>query len=60
MDPEGPNLRRMYMPTLDALKMELARFEVLLSLRHPRLHAHIQGHGVPSVLYVSQVSARCP
>lgn len=30
------------------------RFEVLLSQLHPSLFAHIQVHGVPSVLYVSQ------
>ncbi|GAX84229.1 hypothetical protein CEUSTIGMA_g11652.t1 [Chlamydomonas eustigma] len=54
MDPEGPNLRRMYMPSLDALKHELARFEVLLSQLHPRLYRHITDFGVPSVLYASQ------
>ena len=49
MDPDGPNLRRLYLPGLDALKEELSKFEYLLSHRHPQLHVHLQvwgGHGV--------------
>lgn len=54
MDPEGPNLRRLYLPGLDALKSELAAFELLLSWRLPELHAHLQAFGLPPVLYVAQ------
>lgn len=54
MAPDGPNLRRMYLPGLDALKHELATFEVLLHQLHPKLYRHIQAHAVPSVLYASQ------
>lgn len=54
MDPEGPNLRRMYLPGLDALKEKLAAFEWLMLQLHPHLYGHIQQYGVPSVLYASQ------
>mmetsp|Transcript_8975 Transcript_8975/g.19213 ORF Transcript_8975/g.19213 Transcript_8975/m.19213 type:complete len:756 (+) Transcript_8975:92-2359(+) len=54
MDPEGPNLRRLYLPGLDALKLELTRFEVLMDELLPELHRHLQEYGVPPVLYVSQ------
>jgi hypothetical protein len=42
MDASGPNLRRMYLPGLDALKTQLACFELLLQQRHPPLFRHIQ------------------
>ncbi|KAG1657940.1 hypothetical protein FOA52_000971 [Chlamydomonas sp. UWO 241] len=59
MDPAGPNLRRMYLPGLNALKTQLACFELLLQQRHPPLFRHIQAHGVPSVLYASQWLMTC-
>lgn len=54
MTPEGPNIRRFYLPGLDDLKLEMAKFEWLLSRHQPRLFAHLQKHGVPCVLYASQ------
>ncbi|KAJ9505748.1 hypothetical protein QJQ45_029249 [Haematococcus lacustris] len=54
MDGDGPNLRRLYLPGLDPLKEELARYEWMLSVRQPALQVHLQEHSVPPVLYVSQ------
>ncbi|GLC50154.1 hypothetical protein PLESTB_000348300 [Pleodorina starrii] len=54
MDPEGPNLRRLYLPGLEPLKAELATFELLLTWRLPDLAAHLSEFGLPPVLYVSQ------
>lgn len=54
MDPSGPNLRRLYLPGLDPLKLELARFELLLTRHAPELAAHLAAAGLPPVLYASQ------
>ncbi|KXZ56931.1 hypothetical protein GPECTOR_1g84 [Gonium pectorale] len=54
MDPEGPNLRRLYLPGLEPLKAELATFDLLLSWRLPELAKHLTAFGLPPVLYVSQ------
>lgn len=52
--PEGAGLRRLYLPGLDPLKLELSRFELLLATHLPALHAHLQAAGLPAVLYASQ------
>jgi hypothetical protein len=54
MDPDGPNLRRLYLPGLEALKLKLAAFELLMSRHLPALHRHLATAAVPSVLYASQ------
>uniref|UniRef100_A0A7S0RLM3 Rab-GAP TBC domain-containing protein n=1 Tax=Chlamydomonas leiostraca TaxID=1034604 RepID=A0A7S0RLM3_9CHLO len=54
MDPDGPNLRRLYTPGLDGLKAELAGFEALLAARQPALQLHLVENGIPPVLYASQ------
>jgi hypothetical protein len=63
MDPDGPNLRRLYLPGLEALKLKLAAFESLMSRHLPLLHRHLAAAAVPSVLYASQwimTSFACP
>jgi hypothetical protein len=63
MDPDGPNLRRLYLPGLEALKLKLAAFEALMSRHLPLLHRHLVAAAVPSVLYASQwvmTSFACP
>ncbi len=42
MSDEGPNLRRLYLPGLEELKGELARFEQLLQVTQPALQAHLE------------------
>lgn len=54
MSPEGPNLRRYYLPGLDHLKLELSCFELLLSSHHPQLHQHLLDAGLPALLYAAQ------
>lgn len=54
MDPLGPNLRRLYLPGLEPLKLELSRLELLLATHLPQLHAHLLAAGLPAVLYASQ------
>lgn len=54
MGPNGPNMRRLYLPGLDALKVELACFDWLLVAKQPDLQRHLHALGVPPVLYVSQ------
>lgn len=50
MDPDGPNLRRMYLPGLDALKVELACFDFLLIAKQPELQQHLHVSGAPRAL----------
>lgn len=38
----GPNLRRMYLPALEGLKLQLQAFDFLLARRLPDVHAHLQ------------------
>lgn len=48
---------------LAALKRELLKLEWLLEKHAPKLHAHLQAHGIPAVLYASQwllTSFACP
>jgi hypothetical protein len=54
MSPEGPNLRRYYLPGLDHLKVELSCFELLLSSHQPLLHQHLLDAGLPALLYAAQ------
>lgn len=54
MSPEGPNLRRYYLPGLEHLKIELSCFELLLSSHQPLLHQHLLGAGLPALLYAAQ------
>ncbi|GMH41766.1 hypothetical protein BSKO_09676 [Bryopsis sp. KO-2023] len=54
MGKEGMNLRRLYLPGLHCLKRELCKLEWLLEKHLPRLHKHLQDHGIPAVLYASQ------
>jgi hypothetical protein len=54
MSPEGPNLRRYYLPGLEHLKLELSCFELLLSSHQPLLHQHLLDAGLPAVLYAAQ------
>ena len=42
MSPKGPNIRRFYLPGLDDLKLEMAKFEWLLERHHPKLFHHLQ------------------
>lgn len=51
---DGPNVRRYYLPGLDDLKLEMAKFEWLLQRHLPRLSRHLAHNGVPCVLYASQ------
>lgn len=39
---------------LASLKRELLKLEWLLEKHAPRLHTHLQAHGIPAVLYASQ------
>jgi hypothetical protein len=50
----GPDLRRLYLPGLAGLKVELRRFEALLERHMPALRAHLEAHGAVPVLYASQ------
>lgn len=50
MGTNGPNLRRLYLPGLDALKVELACFDWLLVAKQPELQRH---------LHVSRVEPPC-
>lgn len=50
----GPTLRRLYLPGLDFLKLELSRFELLLSTHAPQLHQHLLDAGLPALLYAAQ------
>lgn len=50
----GPNLRRLYLPGLEHLKMELSRFELLLATHYPQLHQHLLDAGLPALLYAAQ------
>jgi hypothetical protein len=50
----GPNLRRLYLPGLEGLKVELRRFDWLLARRLPNLSRYLDAHGVVPVLYASQ------
>lgn len=54
MSPEGPNLRRYYLPGLEHLKVELSCFELLLSSHQPLLHQHLLDVGLPALLYAAQ------
>lgn len=54
MSPEGPNLRRYYLPGLEHLKIELSCFELLLSSHQPLLHQHLLDGGLPALLYAAQ------
>ena len=54
MSPEGPNLRRYYLPGLEHLKIELSCFELLLSSHQPQLHQHLLDAGLPALLYAAQ------
>jgi hypothetical protein len=54
MSPEGPNLRRYYLPGLEHLKIELSCFELLLSSHQPLLHQHLLDAGLPALLYAAQ------
>lgn len=47
MGPSGPNLRRLYLPGLDSLKVELACFDWLLVAKQPELqrHLHVRTRG---------------
>eukprot|EP00775_Hariotina_reticulata_P010660 gene10660-10819_t len=50
----GPNLRRLYLPGLDPLKLELSRFELVLATHQPQLHQHLLEAGLPALLYAAQ------
>jgi len=50
----GPTLRRLYLPGLDPLKLELSRFELLLATHQPQLHQHLLEAGLPALLYAAQ------
>jgi hypothetical protein len=54
MSPEGPNLRRYYLPGLEHLKLELSCLELLLSSHQPQLHQHLLDAGLPALLYAAQ------
>ena len=54
MNTAGPNLRRLYLPGLDPLKLELSRFELLLATHQPQLHQHLLEAGLPALLYAAQ------
>eukprot|EP00798_Chlamydomonas_sp_ICE-L_P015323 gene15323-21407_t len=54
MDPDGPNLRRLYLPGLNALKHELGKIDYFITRRLPELHSRLQDYGIPPVLYASQ------
>ena len=60
MDVDGPNLRRMYLPGLDALKHELAKIEHLTSLLMPELHVRLQVGGLRAVRsHITAAFPRC-
>lgn len=40
--PPGPNLRRLYQPTMEGLKVELRKFEWLMQQFLPDLLAHLE------------------
>lgn len=50
----GPQLRRLYLPGLDVLKLELSRFELLMATHYPQLHQHLLEAGLPALLYAAQ------
>ena len=52
--PRGAGLRRLYLPGLEQLKVELGTLDILASQHLPALHAHLTAHGLPAVLYASQ------
>lgn len=59
MDGEKVNLRRLYLPGLEALKMELWKLEWLLGRHLTILETHFREHGVGAVLYASQWILTC-
>ncbi|CAD7696907.1 unnamed protein product [Ostreobium quekettii] len=54
MQQDGPNLRRYYLPGLQSLQCEIWKFEWLLQRHLSGLHAHLEAHGVPALMYCSQ------
>ncbi|KAF6259841.1 rab-GTPase-TBC domain-containing protein [Scenedesmus sp. NREL 46B-D3] len=55
----GPTLRRLYLPGLEFLQLELSRFELLLSTHAPQLHQHLLDAGLPALLYAAQWLMTC-
>lgn len=53
------NLRKLYLPGLEGLKLELWKLDYLLGIHLPNLKKHLETHAVVPVLYASQWLLTC-